>query len=269
MENIFALQFFQNALYASILSAIVCGVIGTYIVIRRIVFVSGGITHASFGGLGIGMYLGINPLVTAAITAVLSALGISQMSRYGKIREDSAIASIWALGMAIGVLFMSLTPGYTSGLSSYLFGNILLVSQSDLWFLAALAIIIALTFCLGYKPILYTTFDTDFAKTKGIKTELIHTGLLILVAITMVLCIRIVGIMLLLSLLTLPQSIVSLFSSKLKTIIFGSIGISLLANLSGLIISTFVFTQIPTGVIIVLLLFALFFLAELYRNYMS
>lgn len=264
MEGIFSLQFFQNALLAALLSAIVCGIVGTYIVVRRIVFVAGGITHSSFGGLGLGLYLGINPLITASIAAVISAVGISRMSRYGKIREDSAIASIWALGMALGVLFMTLTPGYTSGMSSYLFGNILLVSQSDLWCISVLAVVIILTFVLGYRAILYTTFDSDFAKTKGINTNMISSGMLILVSLTMVFCIRIVGIMLLLSLLTLPQSIASLFSSRFKTIIFASIGISILANLLGLLLSTFIFTQVPTGVIIVFILFLMFFLSKMY-----
>ena len=146
LADLLSFQFFQNALWASLLSAIVCGIIGAYIVVRRIVFISGGITHASFGGLGLGLYLGINPIVTACLTAVLSALGIEKLSQTNKLHEDSAIASIWALGMALGVLFMHLTPGYTTGLSSYLFGNILLVSSLDLIALLALAIVLTVLF---------------------------------------------------------------------------------------------------------------------------
>lgn len=266
MNDIIGLHFFQNALYASVLSAVVCGIIGSYIVARRIVFVSGGITHASFAGLGLGLYLGLNPLLFASITAIASAFGINQLSRSGKMKEDSAIAGIWALGMALGILFMSLTPGYTSGLSSYLFGNILLVSQSDLWALLVLALSLCVFFVLGYKRILYIMFDADFAKTKGLKVDCTNLILLILVALSMVLSTRIVGIMLLMSLLTLPQTIMGLFTTDFKKIIIGSIIISLLANLLGLLFSTY-WLNTPTGVVIVLLLFVMLSVALLLKAY--
>ena len=198
--EIFGYQFFQNALLASLLTALVCGIVGAYIVVRRIVFVSGGITHASFGGIGLGLYLGIPPLLSAAGAAVLAAFSIGRMSRSEGIREDSAIASIWALGMALGVLFMTLTPGYASSLPSYLFGNILLVTTSDLWALAALATLLILLFSWRYHTILYLAFDRDFARTRGLRVEVWERLLLILVAISLVLTIRSVGIMLLLSL---------------------------------------------------------------------
>ncbi|MDY5857795.1 MAG: metal ABC transporter permease [Porphyromonas sp.] len=264
MDNILGLQFFQNALYASVLSAVVCGIVGAYIVVRRIVFVSGGITHASFGGLGLGLYLGINPLLTAGITAILAALGIGHLGRFANMREDSAIASVWALGMALGVLFMSLTPGYTAGLSSYLFGNILLVSRADLWALLLLALCLVATFTLGYRQILYCTFDPDFAKTKGLPVGLIHLALLVLVSIAMVLSIRLVGIMLLMSLLTLPQTIMGLFTSRFSYIMLGSVALCLVANVLGLFLSTY-WLSIPTGVMIVLLLFVMLGLARLVK----
>lgn len=267
MEQLLSLQFFQNALYASILSAIVCGIIGSYIVVRRIVFVSGGITHASYGGLGLGLYLGINPLLTASIAAIVSAWGIDRLSRGGQMREDSAIASIWALGMALGVLFMSLVPGYTSGLSSYLFGNILLVSYADLWALAILSLVLLLIISFAYKAILYCTFDPDFARTKGLKVNFINLLMLVLVSICMVLSIRMVGIMLLMSLLTLPPSIMTLFTARLRSIILGAIGISLLANTLGLILSS-LWLNIPTGVMIVLILFGFWIIARLTKLFL-
>ena len=150
MPSIFSYQFFQNALGASLLTAVICGLVGAYIVVRRIVFVSGGITHASFGGIGLGLYLGINPILSAAGAAVLAAFSIGKLSRSEGIREDSAIASVWALGMALGVLFMTLTPGYATSLPSYLFGNILLVTSGDLIALGALALVLVLLFVLGY-----------------------------------------------------------------------------------------------------------------------
>lgn len=254
MPSIFSYQFFQNALGASLLTAVICGLVGAYIVVRRIVFVSGGITHASFGGIGLGLYLGINPILSAAGAAVLAAFSIGKLSRSEGIREDSAIASVWALGMALGVLFMTLTPGYATSLPSYLFGNILLVTSGDLIALGALAFVLVLLFVLGYRRILYIAFDADFARVRGLRVELWERVLLLLVAVSLVLTIRSVGIMLLLSLLTLPQTTVGLFTSDFRQIIFGSIILSALANVGGLLLSYYVLS-VPSGVLIILLLF--------------
>ena len=254
MPSIFSYQFFQTALGASLLTAVICGLVGAYIVVRRIVFVSGGITHASFGGIGLGLYLGINPILSAAGAAVLAAFSIGKLSRSEGIREDSAIASVWALGMALGVLFMTLTPGYATSLPSYLFGNILLVTSGDLIALGALALVLVLLFVLGYRRILYIAFDADFARVRGLRVELWERVLLLLVAVSLVLTIRSVGIMLLLSLLTLPQTTVGLFTSDFRQIIFGSIILSALANVGGLLLSYYVLS-VPSGVLIILLLF--------------
>ena len=263
LADLLSFQFFQNALWASLLSAIVCGIIGAYIVVRRIVFISGGITHASFGGLGLGLYLGINPIVTACLTAVLSALGIEKLSQTNKLHEDSAIASIWALGMALGVLFMHLTPGYTTGLSSYLFGNILLVSSLDLIALLALAIMLTALFTCYYRPILYSVFDSDFARSRGLNARSWNLAILIVASISMVLSIRLVGIMLLMSLLTIPQGIMLRYTTNFKYVIIGSIGLNLLGNLLGLILSV-TLRDIPTGVLIILMQFIFLALSQIF-----
>ena len=254
MPSIFTYQFFQNALTASLLTAIVCGIVGAYIVVRRIVFVSGGITHASFGGIGLGIYLGINPILSAAGAAILAAFSIGKLSRTEGIREDSAIASIWALGMALGVLFMTLTPGYATSLPAYLFGNILLVTTGDLISLGALSLLLVGLFILRYREILYTAFDRDFARVRGISVGLWERGLLLLVAVSLVLTIRSVGIMLLLSLLTLPQTTMGLFTADFRKIIAGSIALCLIANVGGLLLSYYLIS-VPSGVLIILLLF--------------
>lgn len=254
MGSIFAFQFFQNALIASVLTAVICGLVGSYIVVRRIVFVSGGITHASFGGIGLGLYLGINPILSAAVAAVLAAFSIGKLSRTEGVREDSAIASIWALGMALGVLFMALTPGYTTSLPAYLFGNILLVTTGDLLSLGGLALGLSILFIAYYRPILFIAFDRDFAQVRGMRVSLWERLLLVLVAVSLVLTIRSVGIMLLLSLLTLPQTIVGLFTSDFRKILVGSILVSLVANLGGLLVSYY-WISVPSGVLIILLLF--------------
>ena len=197
--------YLSNALAACVLSGITCGVIGTYVVCRRMVFLAGGITHASFGGLGIAFWMGANPIAGAMIFAVLSALSIEWAGSRGRIREDSAIGIIWSVGMAVGALFMSLRPGYTSGdLSAYLFGSIVTVTDSDVAALAALTAVIIAGALLWLRPVMYTAFDRDFARSRGIPTRVISYLMAALVAVTIVLSIRIMGIVLLISLVTLP-----------------------------------------------------------------
>ena len=211
--------YLSNALAACVLSGITCGVIGTYVVCRRMVFLAGGITHASFGGLGIAFWMGANPIAGAMIFAVLSALGIEWAGSRGRIREDSAIGIIWSVGMAVGALFMSLRPGYTSGdLSAYLFGSIVTVTDSDVAALAALTAVIIAGALLWLRPVMYTAFDRDFARSRGIPTRVISYLMAALVAVTIVLSIRIMGIVLLISLVTMPVVIVNSLSRSYRTI---------------------------------------------------
>ena len=208
--------FFQHALLGSLLTAIACGIVGTYIVSRRLVFISGGITHASFGGLGLGFYLGMNPILMAMLFSVLSAFGVEWASKTQNVREDSAIAGIWSLGMALGVIFIFLTPGYAPNLSAYLFGNILTVSTGDIIWIAALALLLVILFSLFLREIVYVAFDRDFALTQGVPVKCIEYVMMCCIAVTIVLSIRLVGIMLLMSLLTLPQITVNLFYIRLQ-----------------------------------------------------
>ena len=169
--------YLHNALAACILSGIACGIMGTYVVCRRTVFLAGGITHASFGGLGIAFYLGLNPIAGALVFAVLSALGIEWAGNRGRIREDSAIGIIWSVGMALGVLFMSLRPGYTSGdLSAYLFGSIVTVTHGDVTALAVLTLFIIAGALLWLRPVMYVAFDRDFARSRGIEIKIVPAG---------------------------------------------------------------------------------------------
>ena len=230
--------YLSNALAACVLSGITCGVIGTYVVCRRMVFLAGGITHASFGGLGIAFYLGINPILGAMVFAVLSALGIEWANDRGRIREDSAIGIIWSVGMAIGVLFMSLRPGYTSGdLSAYLFGSIVTVTDSDVAALAALTAVIIAGALLWLRPVMYTAFDRDFARSRGIPTRVISYLMAALVAVTIVLSIRIMGIVLLISLVTMPVVIVNSLSRSYRTIAFAAPLVAVAGNVAGLVVS--------------------------------
>ena len=249
--------FFQHALLGSLLTAIACGIVGTYIVSRRLVFISGGITHASFGGLGLGFYLGMNPILMAMLFSVLSAFGVEWASKTQNVREDSAIAGIWSLGMALGVIFIFLTPGYAPNLSAYLFGNILTVSTGDIIWIAALALLLVILFSLFLREIVYVAFDRDFALTQGVSVKCIEYVMMCCIAVTIVLSIRLVGIMLLMSLLTLPQITVNLFTSDFKKIIFGSIAIGFLGCVFGLVLSYLL--NVPSGAFIILVL-VLFFL---------
>ena len=230
--------YLSNALTACVLSGITCGVIGTYVVCRRMVFLAGGITHASFGGLGIAFYLGANPIAGALIFAVLSALGIEWAGNRGRIREDSAIGIIWSVGMAVGALFMSLRPGYTSGdLSAYLFGSIVTVTDSDVAALAALTAVIIAGALLWLRPVMYTAFDRDFARSRGIPTRVISYLMAALVAVTIVLSIRIMGIVLLISLVTMPVVIVNTLSRSYRTIALTAPLVAVAGNVAGLVAS--------------------------------
>ncbi|MEG1622098.1 MAG: metal ABC transporter permease [Alistipes sp.] len=243
-------NYLSHALLACILSGITCGIIGTYVVCRRMVFLSGGITHSSFGGLGIAFYLGINPILGATLFAVLSALGIEWATDRGRIREDSAIGIIWSVGMAIGALFMSLRPGYTSGdLASFMFGSIITVTETDVIALLVLTIVILIGAFFWLRPIMYVAFDRDFARSQGIPTKLISYIMSAVIALTIVLSIRIMGIVLLLSLLTLPAVIVNTFSKSYRTITAGAALVAVLANVVGLIVSYHL--EVPPGAAII------------------
>ena len=236
--------------FFSDLSGITCGVIGTYVVCRRMVFLAGGITHASFGGLGIAFWLGANPIGGALLFAILSALGIEWAGSRGRIREDSAIGIIWSVGMAVGALFMSLRPGYTSGdLSAYLFGSIVTVTRGDVTALALLTLVILAGALLWLRPIMYVAFDRDFARSRGIPTRVVSYLMAALVAATIVLSIRIMGIVLLISLLTIPVAVVNAFSRDYRTIAATAPAVAVAGNVAGLAVSYHF--EVPPGAAII------------------
>lgn len=258
--DLFQYTFFQNALLGSLFTCIACGITGSYIVARRLVFISGGITHASFGGLGLGFYFGINPILSALLFSIASAFGVEWLSKKQDIREDSAIAAFWALGMALGVICIFLTPGYAPNLTAYLFGNILTVTHADIWFAGGFAFLMGILFICFFKPILYTAFDREFAQTQGLKVALIEQGMMIAVAVCIVSNIRLIGIMLLMSLMTVPQMTANLFTSRFKNLLFYSIGIGIAGCFSGLFLSYYL--NVPSGAAIVFVQVLLFLLCK-------
>lgn len=242
------------------LISICAAIIGTYIISRRMVAISGGITHACFGGLGLGYFLGISPVIMAAVFAVGSALGVDWLSRRFRVREDSAIAVVWALGMALGVLFVFLTPGYVPELNSFLFGNILTVSTADLWTFAGFAVILAAFFAWQYRNIIATAFDRDFAAVIGLPVRTITIVMTVLTAVCIVLTIRLVGIMLLMSMLSLPIITAEVFFHRFKSVMIASAIISLISSLSGLFLSTVI--DVPCSALIVLTMVTVFIVAR-------
>lgn len=256
--------FFQRALLGSLLASIACGLIGTYIVTRRLVFISGGLTHASFGGIGIGLYAGISPILTASLFSVLSAFGVEWLSKRQDMREDSAIAVFWTFGMAVGVIFSFLAPGFTPDLSAYLFGNILTITQSDLWFIGGVTTTLVLFFTLSLRSIVAIAFDREFALSQRLPVRRIEYLLMMLIALTVVACLRMVGIVLVISLLTLPQMTANLFSHSFKHIIWLSILIGQISCLGGLLLSYHL--NIPSGASIIFISILIFTLCKVAKS---
>ncbi len=241
--------FFQHALIGSLLASIACGLVGTYIVTRRLVFISGGLTHSSFGGIGLGLYAGISPILSAAIFSVFSAFGVEWLSKRKDMREDSAIAVFWTLGMALGIMFTFLSPGFAPDLSAYLFGNILTITIGDIALLGGLSVLLILFFILYIHPIIYIAFDREFARSQGIPVQLFEYILMMFIALTIVACLRMVGIVLVISLLTIPQMTANLFTHRFQRIIWLSIAIGYLSCLGGLMISFYL--NVPSGASII------------------
>lgn len=238
--------------------------IGTYIITRRLMFITGGVTHACFGGLGIGYYLGVSPIFMAGVFAVASSLGVEWLTTKHRVREDSAISVMWALGMAIGTLFIFLTPGYVPELNSFLFGNILTITKEDLIAFAVFMVIFVAFFLLCYNLIVSCAFDKDFARTKGQPVALINTIMTVAIAICVVLTIRLIGIMLLMSLLSMPQMIAEVFTARLKPMIMISVVVSIVCSVLGLILSYIL--GVPASATIVLALVTVYIVARVLKK---
>jgi len=265
MENIiFQYDYVLKGLLACLLASITAGIAGTYIVSRRMVFLSGGITHASFGGIGIGYYAGVSPVAGAALFGILSALGIEYLSVRHKIREDSAIGILWALGMATGIIFIYLTPGYTPNLLSYLFGSILTVTTADLIALGLLAMIMILYFSLFYRTILYISFDENYARTYSSYVDFFKYLTTSLMALTIVLNIRIAGVILVLSLLTIPPNIAMLFTSRYSSIMKLAVIFNLAGTTGGYLFSWY--SNIPAGAATIVVLVVLWLILKIFTT---
>jgi zinc transport system permease protein len=258
--SIFQYEFIIKGLLGAIFASITAGLAGTYVVSKRMVFLSGGITHASFGGIGIGYFIGINPVVGAAVFGILSALGVEYLSVKQKIREDSAIGILWAFGMAIGIIFIYLTPGYTPNLMSYLFGSILTVSKADIIALGIMSAVLMLYFGIFYRAILYISFDEVFARTYSSYVDVFKYVTTSLVALTIVLNIRMAGVVLVISLLTIPPNIAMLFTRVYFKIVVWSVLSGFIGTATGYAISYY--AGIPVGATIIFTLVILWVIVK-------
>jgi zinc transport system permease protein len=226
--------FIQHAILAGVLVSLAAGIIGSLIVVNRMVFLAGGIAHASYGGIGMAVFFGLPIFLGASAFAVLAALLIANLTLHKRHRIDTFIGLIWAVGMAIGVIFVDLTPGYNVDLMSYLFGSILAVSTEDLYFMGGLLGVIIFVVTFWYRDILAVSYDSEYARLRGIPVRLFYTLILVLSALTVVIAIKVVGLILVIAMLTIPVYIAEKLSSTLWHMMILSGLISTLFTLAGL-----------------------------------
>lgn len=274
MKDLLELPFLQNALLAGILCSMATGVVGTYVVLRRITYIAAAIAHCVLGGLGAARYANIvlgwtwlKPMHGAIITALATALIIGLVSLRAKEREDTVISALWSVGMAAGILFIFKTPGYNEDLMSYLFGNILMVSQSDLYLIAVLDLVVIALTMVFYKQFLAVCFDEEFARTRGVKVEFYYLLILCLTALTVVLTVSVVGIIMVIALVSLPVAIASRFFDRVWKIMAASVILGILFTSGGLAVSYA--PNLPAGAVTILFAGLTYILTILYSSIKS
>ncbi len=265
MIEILQYEFMRNALIAALLASIACGIIGVYVVVKRIVFISGGIAHAAFGGIGLGYFMGVDPILGVIPFSIAAALCMGVIGRRTKIPEDTAIGVLWVMGMALGVIFVALSPGYAPELFGYLFGSILTVPTSDIFIMLSLnAAIIAVVFSL-HREFQAISFDDEYATAIGLTTERLYLLLLCLIALTVVLLIRVVGVILVIAMLTIPAAISRRFTHRLSSMMSLSVFLCAILTICGLLLS-YAF-NLPSGATIVLVSGLAFLLSYSYEKH--
>lgn len=264
MLEIFQYAFMQNALVAGVLIAIICSVIGVFLVLRRMSLIGDGLAHISFGGLAAGLFFGVYPLLSALVFSLLAALGIERLKKM-KVYGDAAIAIFFSFGLALGVVVISLSRGFTVDLFSYLFGSILAVSRNDLFFISALGVATIAVIAAFYKELLYITFDEDSARASGIAVESVNTALIVLTAMAVVMSMRIVGILLVSSFIVIPASVALILCRNFRQAILVSAAIGVTSVIAGLFASYYL--DIAAGGAIVLALIFMFVIALAYKKF--
>ena len=267
INALFNFQFMQYAFCACLLASIGCGIIGTYVVVRRIGFLAGGIAHTVLAGMGIAYFLGGSLMLGAVIVAIISAILIGLIKLKWHQDEDILIAAFWSVGMAVGILFISRTPGYNIDLMSYLFGNILLVTKQDLLFMLLLDGAIIVTVSAFYKQFLATAFDEEFAGLRGVRVEWLYILMLCMIALTVVLLINIVGLILVIALLIMPAASAAQFAGSITRMMVIAIILSMIVTVSGLLLSYS--PDLPSGSTIIVLSGLVYVLSILMRRVLN
>lgn len=247
----------SNSVYAGILISIAIGVIGSLIVINKATAITGSIAHGSFGGIGIGIFLGVNILLSTTLFTLLLALLLAVVTIYYRHRADSLIGVIWALGMSVGIIFLNLAPGYNADALGYLFGNILLIENRDIYMMIGVDLLLLVSIVILYNRFLAMSYDMEFLKVRGINAAFLYTFFLILTSLTIVMSVRAIGIILILALFTIPPLIAEKFTRKFYQMIILSSFLSAVFIIGGIIISYF-YDLAPTPVIVILAAAGLF-----------
>lgn len=264
MMEIFQYEFMQRAFVAALLVSVACGIVGTYVVIKRIVSLSGAISHSAFGGIGLGYYLGVNPILAAIPFSIMAAMGIGTIRERVKISEDTAIGILWSVGMAIGIIFINITPGYAPDLFSYLFGSILTVSNSDILIMVFLDILIVVTVYIFQREFLSISFDEEFSKVMGMPSQIIYILLLSLVALSVVVMIKVVGVILVIALLAIPAAISKQYTSDVKRLMILSTVTGMIFTSIGLYLA-FIF-NLASGATIIMVLAGAFLISNYIKD---
>lgn len=265
MNSFLEYSFLQTALIAGLLASIGCGVMGSYVVVKRIGYMAGGISHSVLAGMGAALFFGFAPMQGALIAALLAALIIGWIKLRWHAQEDTLIGAMWAIGMSIGVLFMSSTPGYNTDLMSYLFGNILFVSSSQLWEMVALDTLVIGLVLSFYRQFLAVSFDEEFARLRGVPVNLFYLLFLCLVALTVVLLVQVVGLILVIALLTLPAAIAGHYVHTMGRMMLLASILGMIFTSSGIWLSYQL--DMPTGAIIILISGSCYLLSAIFSQW--
>jgi zinc transport system permease protein len=264
MTELLQQEFLRNALYAGLLAGLLCGVIGSLVVVNGVVFLAGGLAHGAYGGIGLAYFLGYPPLAGAAAFSVGLSAVMAWMTLHDRRRVDTVIGVLWATGMAVGIILLDLTPGYHPDLMSYLFGSILAVPAEDLKIMAAVTAVVILLTVSFYRPLEALSYDRDYARTRGIPVGPLYFLLLALVALSVVLVISVVGLILVIALLSIPPYIAEKFSRSLWGMMIRATVLSLLFTVSGLLLA-FRF-NLTSGAAVIVVAAAAFFLSLPFRR---
>ncbi|MFY9156981.1 MAG: metal ABC transporter permease [Brevefilum fermentans] len=251
MAELLSYSFMRNALMAGVLVSLTCGIIGTLVVLKRMVFISGGVAHTAYGGVGLAFYLGVNPILGAVAFSLVASFLMGYVQRQTRQRQDTLIGVMWAIGMAIGIIFADMTPGYKADLMSYLFGSILAVTHTDLWMMLGVNLLVLGFVILFYKELQAVAFDESFARVRNLPVDLLYIALVAMIGLAVVMLMRVVGLIMIIALLTVPAAIGSLFLNHMKHIMWLAMVLSLVFTTGGLLLSYFF--NLTSGATIILI----------------